>query len=151
MTNATPGPSPAPALTGREIGQAQRAIGALLDRQLAAAGLPFADWTILFTLEASGPLAAEDLVARQVDGLKIPESEARATLDRMVDGGMLAPEGDGLAPTAAAEGVFRPIRDNVTRLTVELYGDLPAEDLEATRRTLAEVTRRANAKLAEIT
>jgi hypothetical protein len=148
MTNATP--SAAPALTGREIGQAQRAIGALLDRELAAASLPFADWTILFTLDASGPLAADDLVARQVDGLKIPESESRATLDRMLAGGMLAPEGDRLAPTATAEGVFRPIRDRVTRLTVELYGDLPAEDLEATRRTLAEVTRRATAKLAEL-
>jgi hypothetical protein len=46
--------------------------------------------------------------------------------------------------------VFRPIRNDVSRLTVELYGDLPPEDLEATRRTLAEVTRRANVKLAEI-
>lgn len=145
----TPTPKPTPALTGREIGQAQRAIGALLDRKLAAAGLPFADWTVLFTLDATGPRPADDLVARQVDGLKVPESEARTTLDRMVDGGMLAPDGDRLAPTAAAEAVFRPIRDGVSRLTVELYGDLPPEDLEATRRTLAEVTRRANAKLAE--
>src|SRR5262245_41087548 len=142
--------TPTPALTGREIGQAQRAIGALLDRKLAAAGLPFPEWTVLFTLDATGQLAADDLVARQVDGLKVPEGEARATLDGMVGGGMLAPDGDRLAPTAAAEGVFRPIRDDVSRLTVELYGDLPPEDLEATRRTLAEVTRRANAKLAEM-
>ena len=145
----TPTPNPAPALTGREIGQAQRAIGALLDRKLEAAGLPFADWTVLFTLDGTGPLPADDLVARQIDGLKVPESEARGTVDRLLAGGMLAPDGDRLAPTAAAEAVFRPIRDGVSRLTVELYGDLPPEDLEATRRTLAEVTRRANAKLAE--
>jgi hypothetical protein len=68
----------------------------------------------------------------------------------MIGAGMLAPEGGRLVPTAVAESVFRPIRDGVSRLTVELYGDLPPEDLEATRRTLAEVTRRANAKLAEI-
>ena len=146
----TPTSNPTPALTGREIGQAQRAIGALLDRKLEAVGLPFAHWTVLFTLDATGPLPEGDLVARQVDGLKVPESEARATLDRMIDGGMLGHDGDRLAPTAAAEGVFRPIRDDVSRLTVELYGDLPPEDLEATRRTLAEVTRRANVKLAEI-
>jgi DNA-binding MarR family transcriptional regulator len=144
-----PTPNPAPALTGREIGQAQRAIGALLDRKLAAAGLPFADWTVLFTLDAAGPLTADELVARQVDGLKVPQSEARATLERMTGAGLLAADGDRVVPTAAAEGVFRPIRTDVARLTVELYGDLPPEDLEATRRTLAEVTRRANAKLAQ--
>ena len=148
MTNPTP--DPAPALTGRDIGQAQRAIGALLGRKLDAAGLPFSDWVVLLTLDTAGPLAADDLVGRQADGLNEPESEARATVDRMLGSGMLAPEGDRLAPTAAAESVFRPICDGVSQLTVELYGDLPREDLVATRRTLAEVTRRANAKLAEI-
>ncbi len=33
-------------------------------------------------------------------------------------------------------------------IVAALYGDLPAEDLEVTRRTLAEITRRANARLA---
>ncbi|HEY7070499.1 MAG TPA: hypothetical protein VH479_10310 [Acidimicrobiales bacterium] len=148
MTNPTP--TSAPALTGRDIGEAQRAIGALLGRKLDAAGLPFSDWVVLLTLDTTGPLAADDLVARQAGGLREPESEARATIDRMIGAGMLAPEGGRLVPTAVAESVFRPIRDGVSRLTVELYGDLPPEDLEATRRTLAEVTRRANAKLAEI-
>ena len=81
-------------------------------------------------------------------------AEAQATVDGMRSSGLLAPSGDGddpaLRPTEAAEAVYRPVRQAVSRLTEELYGDLPPADLEATHRTLEEVTRRANAHLAAI-
>jgi DNA-binding MarR family transcriptional regulator len=141
-----------PALTGRDIGQAANATSALLDRLLAQAGLPFPQWTVLFTLDGAGPLPRGELVQRQVHGLKVPVAEAQATVDGMRSSGLLAPAGDGddpaLEPTEAAEAVFRPVRQAVSRLTEELYGDLPPADLEATHRTLEEVTRRANARLA---
>jgi hypothetical protein len=35
----------------------------------------------------------------------------------------------------------------VTAITDELFGDLPRADLETARRTLAEVTRRANVRM----
>jgi DNA-binding MarR family transcriptional regulator len=141
-----------PALTGRDIGQAAKATGALLDRLLAEAGISFPEWTVLFTLDGAGPLSRGELVQRQVHGLKIPVAEAQATVDGMRSSGLLAPAGDGddpaLEPTEAGEAVFRPVRQAVSRLTEELYGDLPPADLEATHRTLEEVTRRANAHLA---
>jgi hypothetical protein len=126
MTTTTPTP---PVLTGRHIGAASRATGALLDQLLDRADLPFGDWTVLFTLAGTGPLAPDDLVRQQADGLKLPEATARATVDGL-------------------QAVFRPLSDAVGRITVDLYGDLPPADLEATRRTLEEVTRRANARLA---
>jgi DNA-binding MarR family transcriptional regulator len=154
MTSTNP-PTP-PILTGRDIGAAQKATGALLDRQLARVGLPFEEWTVLFTLNGTGPLPASELVGRQVDGLKITDAAARAVVDGMRAAGRLGPIDDAdaddprLAPTADAEAVFRPVFQAVTALTAELYGDLPPADLEATRRTLAEVTRRANARLAAL-
>jgi DNA-binding MarR family transcriptional regulator len=154
MTSTNP-PTP-PILTGRDIGAAQKATGALLDRQLERVGLPFEEWTVLFTLNGTGPLPTSALVARQVDGLKISEAEARAVVDGMRAAGRLAPLDDAdtadprLAPTPEAEAVFRPVFQAVTALATELYGDLPPADLEATRRTLAEVTRRANARLAAL-
>jgi DNA-binding MarR family transcriptional regulator len=72
----------------------------------------------------------------------------------MRSSGLLAPAGDGdgdepaLEPTEAGQAVFRPVRQAVSRLTQELYADLPPADLEATHRTLEEVTHRANAHLA---
>ena len=86
---------------------------------------------------------------------------ARATVDGLRSSGLVAPVdeardvgkpvGDAQDPrltlTAAGQARFRPVRQAVLRIADELYGDLPPADLEATRRTLAEVTRRANARL----
>jgi DNA-binding MarR family transcriptional regulator len=146
MTTTTP-----PALTGRDIGAAARATGALLDRLLDAADLPFGEWTVLFTLAGTGPLDRDELVHRQASGLKVPEATARATLDGMVAAGLLTRVGDGgthVEPTAAGTAVYRPIRAEIDRIAGDLYGDLPPDDLAATRRTLQEVTRRADALLA---
>lgn len=57
-------------------------------------------------------------------------------------------ENPKLIPTAAGEAVYLPVRGTVDRITGELCGDLPQDALVATHRTLAEVHRRANARLA---
>jgi DNA-binding MarR family transcriptional regulator len=148
-----------PILTGRDIGAAQRATRALLDRLLDAAGLPFDQWTVLFTIGGSGPLPASVLVQGQVEGLKVTPGVGRTTVAAVVDAGLIAPAtGPDAAPvstddpvldfTPEGEGVYAPIRQAVDQITAELYSDLPAADLEATHRTLTEVTRRANARLA---
>jgi hypothetical protein len=150
-----------PALTGRDIGQAEKATRALLDRLLEEAGLSFPEWTVLLSVDGGDPLAGGELVQRLVRGHVAPEPAARATVDGLRAAGLLAPpgqaqdadragggEGSRLALTAAGEARYRPVRQAVARITEELYGDLPPADLEATRRTLAEVTRRANARLA---
>jgi DNA-binding MarR family transcriptional regulator len=154
MTTTSPA---APALTGRDIGAAAKATGALLDRLLDAADLPFGEWTVLFTLAGTGPLERDELVRQQAAGRKVPEATARATVDGMVAAGLVALAGDGgdggtrVEPTAAGSAVYRPIRAEVDRIAADLYGDLPADDLAATQRTLQEVTRRADALLAGTT
>jgi DNA-binding MarR family transcriptional regulator len=140
-----------PLLTGRDVGMAEKATRALLDRLLDEADVAFTSWTVLYTLGTEpGPVAHDELVRRLVHGLKIGEGEARAAVDGLVAGGLVAPaEGtDGLAMSPAGHAVHGPIRQAVAEITAELYGDLPEADLAATRRTLAEVTRRANARLA---
>jgi hypothetical protein len=148
-----------PILTGRDIGAAQRATRALLDRVLNAAGLPFDQWTVLFTIGGSGPLRASVLAQGQVQGLKVPPDVGRTTVAAAVDAGLIAPA-TGPDPAVAStddpildftpkgESVYRPVRQAVDEVTAELYSDLPPADLEATHRTLTEVTRRANARLA---
>ena len=149
-----------PPLT-RDIGQAERAMGALLEPLLVEAGLSFPEWTVLVFLEGIGPLTPDELVRRQVGGRVALEAEARAAVDRLLSRGLLAPtdeaRGSGgpggdedhwLVPTAAGAAAYRPVRRAVDRITDGLYGDLPPADLEATHRTLEEVARRANARLA---
>jgi DNA-binding MarR family transcriptional regulator len=159
MTTSTSPASPPvpPALNARVIGAAQRSTNALLQRLLDDADLPFAEWTILFTLAGTGPpgrpMARGALVRQQADGLKVPESTVEATLDGMLASGLLtaaSTDADDavLAPTAAGMAVYQPIRDVVDQISQTIYGDLPPDDLEVTRRTLEEVTRRADALLA---
>lgn len=148
-------------LSARDIAAAHRATGALLDRLLDEADLPFGEWTVLFALAGTGPRLRSELVRQQASGLRVPEAQARATVDVMVEAGLLAPPDDGggaadqggtddprLAATAAGTAVYRPIRAAVDEIADRIYGDLPPDDLAATRRTLDEVTRRAGALLA---
>lgn len=146
----------------RDIGQAERAMGALLEPLLDEAGLSFPEWTVLVFLGSTGPLTPDELVRRQVNGRVAPEAAARSAVDGLLSRGLLVPTdgiggagvpgGDGedprLAPTAAGQAAYLPVRRTVDRITGDLYGDLPPADLEATHRTLAEVARRANTLLA---
>jgi hypothetical protein len=160
MTTSTP-----PALSARDISAAARATRALLDRLLDEVDLPFDEWTVLFVLDGTGPLGRRELVERQVAGLRVAEATARATVDVMLAAGLIAEAEAGagaevadggagraadpcLAPTVAGTAVYRPIRAAVDDITDRIYGDLPPDDVAATRRTLDEVTRRANVLLA---
>ena len=145
----------APAFTGRDLGIAERATRALLDRLIDEEGVGFAEWTLVFAIGTDGPQAREALVARQVDGLKVDEATAAATVDSVVSAGLARPadhgsDGPGSPYTLAeaGEGLYQRMSVRIADIVAALYGDLPAEDLEVTRRTLAEITRRANARLA---
>jgi hypothetical protein len=157
----------------REIGTAERSLRALLERQLHGAGLTFPEWTVLTVLEAGGALTAGQLIESQLHGQVVPDaSAADATVERLRASGLVGPAddapdapdgpdgpgsassagpgGDGprFATTAAGAAVYRPVRAAVDRLTGEIFGDLPPADVDATRRTLVEVGRRAAALLA---
>jgi DNA-binding MarR family transcriptional regulator len=137
-----------PILSGRDIGQTENALRALLETLLAETGLTYPRWTILFALDRAGSLPLDTVVAQQADGLKVPPEESRATAEGLLAAGLVAGGEAGLTLTPVGEAVFRPVRRAVAALADELYGGLPPADLEATRRTLDEVTRRANARLA---
>ncbi len=142
MTSPTPTPS-----LSREIGTAERTLRALLDTQLAGPGLTFPEWTMLVTLAVEGPLAADDVVQRQLAGRTVADAgEARAAIDHLRATGLVS--GDPLAATAAGEAVFRPIQQSVAAITDDIYADLAPDDLDVTRRTLVEIARRAGAQLA---
>lgn len=111
----------------------------------------FVEWTTLVHLDVAGPLTPDELVRRQANGRVASEAEARAAAEGLLSRGLIAPADGGdtpLALTHAGEAVYRPVRRTVDSITDGLYGDLPPGDLEATHRTLAEIYRRADARLA---
>lgn len=133
----------------RDIGEAERTLRAVLQTQLDAAGLSFPEWTTFVTLDVAGPLTPAEVIERQVVGQVAPADEAEAAIDRLVSAGLLD-GGPRLAPTAAGDALYQPIRQRVNGISRRIYGDLPAGDLDATQRTLAEIARRAREVLAEV-
>ena len=138
-----------PTLTGQDIGQAEKATRAVLNRLLARTGTGFHGWVILNVLGTNGSaLAQAELVSRVVDGLKIEEPAVHAALAGLVDQGLVSRVDAGLALTAAGAARFQEVREGIGEITRRLYGGLPTEDLVTARRVLAAVTERANAELA---
>ena len=140
-----------PALSTRVIGQAEKTLGAILDRQLAGTGLTEPQWVILTLAVTSGGTAGRDQFTRMVAGaLKISETEAGARVGDMAATQLLQVTGE--VPTVTATGAARRLHSRIsaaiTQITQRLWGDLPAGDLATAGRVLAIITERANAELA---
>lgn len=133
-----------PPLT-RSIGSAERAMRALLERQLSSVSLSFAHWTALVFTDAA-PLSVAQVAQRQLAGHVITSaSEAEEIIEDLVGSGLLMAGPDGaFQHTEKGRQVFADLRKSVEDITSSLYGDLPAADLEVTHRTLVEVANRAN-------
>ena len=140
-----------PTLSTRVIGQAEKTLGAILDRQLAGTGLTEPQWVILTLAVTSGAAVEREQFTRMVAGaLKISETQARACVGDMVTTQQL--QITGVAPAVTATGAARQLHSRIsaaiTQITQRLWGDLPAGDLATAGRVLAIITERANAELA---
>jgi hypothetical protein len=140
-----------PSLSTRVIGQTEKTLNAILNRQLAGTGLTESHWVILTLALASGGTVERDPFTRQVAGaLKISEAQAQARIAELVAARQLqdAREGSAMAVTDAAQQLHGRIRAVISEITQRLWGDLPAEDLDTAGRVLSIITERANAELA---
>ena len=145
---------PGPTLNGQDIGQAERATRAVLDRLLARTGTQFHGWVIINLLAAGdGALGEDELTGRVTHGLKIGEDAVHAAAAELAWQGLISrePAAGGepqVALTAAGTARFEQIQDGIGQVTQRLYGGLPESDLAIAHRVLATVTERANAELA---
>ncbi len=143
-----------PTLNGQDIGQAESAVRAVLNRLLARTGTQFHGWVIINLLARSGGALGEDeLTGQVVHGLKIGEDAVHAAAAELAWQGLISrepPAGGGTQVALTATGATRAeeIQDGIRRVTARLYGGLPEADLATAHQVLATVTGRANAELA---
>jgi hypothetical protein len=141
-----------PTLTTQVIGQAERALGALMNRVLARTGGTFYQWVALnLAARSGGTIDRDQLVGRMTGALKIDDAQALAaitelTASRLLQG--LPGEGSRVGLTDAGQVRYRQLRTAIDQITARLYGDLPADDLATAGRVLAVITARANTELA---
>jgi hypothetical protein len=133
----------------RDIGQAERALRALLDRHLAPVDLAFPEWVVLTFLAAeTGGLAADALAGRLVAGRVCGADEGRRAVAGLAGRGLVAAGTDRrVALTPEGRSLQAKIAAAVGTVVGHLVEGLPEADLAATRRTLAAITGRAGVLL----
>lgn len=135
-----------PALTGQDIGAAEAATRAVLERTLARTGTGFHGWVALNVLNASGAaLGQDELAGRLTDGLKIGELASQGLVS-LVPAAAACPR---VMLTEPGTARYRQIREDIGQIAEHLYHGLPADDLATAHRVLSTVTQRANAVLAQ--
>jgi hypothetical protein len=136
-----------PPLSTQVIGQAESALGALLEPLLADAGITFQQWLVLTVTAASGGSTDRgQLVARISGARKVDGTAVESAIAELGAAGMTTATGP-LALTDSGRHVYQLIRGAVEELNAELFAFAP-EDLATAGRVLSVVTERANAVLA---
>jgi hypothetical protein len=143
--------STSPTFGTQVIGQTEKALNAILDRQLAGTGLTEPQWvTLTLTVISGGTVDREELIGRVAGALKVSEAEAQAPINELAAAQLLqAPDGEisAVKLTDAGQQLHGQIRTAVTKITQRLWGDLPAADLATAGRVLNTILTRADAEL----
>lgn len=144
--------STAPTFGTQIIGQTEKALGAILDRQLAGTGLTEPQWvTLTIAVMSGGSLEADALATRVAGALKVSGADAQVRIDELAAAKLLEVrdfDPSTARVTHAGTELHGRIRRAVTEITQRLWGDLPADDLATAGRVLATVLERANGELA---
>jgi hypothetical protein len=136
-----------PPLNTQVIGQAESALGALLEPLLVNAEITFHQWLVLtVTATSGGSVDRGQLIARISGARKVAAAAIEAAIAELAATGLVTAAGP-VTLTDAGRGTYHRIRGAVEELTTGLF-DFPSEDLAAAGRVLSIVTARANALLA---
>ena len=144
--------STTPTFTPAVLGQTEKALNALLDRELVGTGLTEHRWiTLSLTVTNGGVVDRDQLTGQVAGGLKVGEAEARSLIAELAAARLVqAPDGEGsvVKLTDSGQLLHEQIRAAVIPITERMWGDLPAEDLATAARVLGSILERANAELA---
>ncbi|MEU6716015.1 hypothetical protein ABZ897_31505 [Nonomuraea sp. NPDC046802] len=132
------------------IGQTEKALNAILDRQLAGTGITEPQWvTLTLTVVGGGNIEGAELVHRVSGATQFSQASVAERIAELTAAGFLRDGGDGrVQVTDEGHRRWTQVRAAIGPITQELWGDLPAEDLAAAGRVLSTVLVRANAVLA---
>ena len=134
----------------RLIGQTEKTLNAILERQLGGA-VSEPQWVTLVLIAGSGDSANRDQVATTLaHALKADHQTAASHIGQLIAKGLVQtmsePSSD-VALTAAGHQLLGRVQSQVGEITERLWGDLPAAEMDATRRVLSTVLDRAEAEL----
>jgi DNA-binding MarR family transcriptional regulator len=140
----------APAFGTALIGQTEKALNAILDRQLVGTGVTEPQWvTLTLTVVGGGAIDRAELIRRVSGATQFSRASVAERIAELTAAGFLRDDRDGrVQVTDEGRTRWTQVRAAIGPITQGLWGDLPAEDLAAAGRVLSTVLDRANAELA---
>ncbi|WP_020386965.1 winged helix DNA-binding protein [Kribbella catacumbae] len=132
------------------IGQTEKTLNAILDRQLAGTGITEPQWvTLTLAVVGGGTIDRAELIRRVNGATKFSEASVAERIAELTAAGYLRDGGEGHVQVSdAGQAQWTEVRTVLGPITQGLWGDLPAEDLAAAGRVLNTILNRANAVLA---
>jgi len=141
-----------PTLSPQIIGQAERALGALMNSVLTATGGTFPQWVALtITAGADAGIDRERLIERLAEALAVDAWAASAVATELTESDLLqvAPgHGQRLSLTERGQERYGRTRAAIDDVTGRLFDDAADDDLMTAGRVLSLITARARAELA---
>jgi DNA-binding MarR family transcriptional regulator len=139
-----------PAFGTALIGQTEKALNAILDRQLAGTGITEPQWvTLTLTVVSGGTIDRAELTRRVGGATQFSPAAVAERITELTAAGFLRDDGDGrVQVTDEGQARWTEVRTALAPITQALWGNLPAEDLATAGRVLGIVLDRANAVLA---
>jgi hypothetical protein len=130
------------------IGQTEKALDAILVRELDGTGLSPTGWVILkLAGEAGGRLRRRDLIDLAKARAKFDAGKSTSAIESALSLGLLEADGDDMVVTPAARDLQARVIGTTDEIRARLWGDLPKADLLAAGRVLSTALTRANAEL----
>ena len=131
-------------LTGQDIGEAEGAMTALLERAIAPSGRSRAEYITLRVLAAQAQYGSDGELIDYLAGqrqLGLDRAGVVAMLDRLRDDDLVAAASAEL--TAAGQNLLQELAAAVAPVTRELFASLDPNDLAVSHRVLVELIQRA--------
>jgi len=133
------------------IGQTEKALDAILVRELDGTGLSPAGWIVLKLADgAGGRLGRQDLIELAQAQAKFATDKSAAAIESALALGLLEAEQDEVVLTPAARELQAHVIGTTDEIRARLWGDLPEADLATAGRVLSTALRRANAELSVV-
>lgn len=130
------------------IGQTEKALDAILVRELEGTGLSASGWVMLKLAEGEGGrLGRQDLIDLGRARAKFTPDKASDAIENALSLGLLDADRAEVALTPAARELQARVVGTTDAIRHRLWGDLPEADLAAAGRVLSTALSRANAEL----
>ncbi|MCD9879455.1 MarR family transcriptional regulator [Streptomyces guryensis] len=141
----------APTVNGRVIGLAHYAGRAVLERVLARHGATFQQQITLRPLAAAqGPVGRKALVVQVAGDLKVGVADVEGVVEELITKGLAASDASEVWVTDPGRDFHTQVSAETGEISARIYAGIPAEELAAAGRVLAQVTERADRELAAL-